>query len=96
MDNIENNLLKIINEKQEIIDEVSLKDVSDFVSNVTSSSVGKINDYTNMKVESFFNNPTVKNILINLITDLIIKNPLILKEVTNNVLDNIKINVEKK
>jgi hypothetical protein len=96
MDNIENNLLKIINEKQEIIDEVSLKDVSDFVSNVTSSSVGKINDYTNMKVESFFNNPTVKNILINLITDLIVKNPLILKEVTNNVLDNIKINVEKK
>jgi hypothetical protein len=89
MDNIENNLLKVINNESEIIDE-------SIISDIISNSVGKINDYTNMKVEGFFNNPTVKNILINLITDLIVKNPLILKEVTNNVLDNIKINVEKK
>ena len=89
MDNIENNLLKILNDESEVIDE-------SIISDMISSGVGKINDYTNMKVEGFFNNPTVKNILINLITDLIIKNPLILKEVTNNVLDNIKINVEKK
>ena len=89
MDNIENNLLKVINNESEVIDE-------SIISDIISNSVGKINDYTNMKVEGFFNNPTVKNILINLITDLIVKNPLILKEVTNNVLDNIKINVEKK
>jgi hypothetical protein len=89
MDNIENNLLKVLNNESEVIDE-------SIISDMISSGVGKINDYTNMKVEGFFNNPTVKNILINLITDLIIKNPLILKEVTNNVLDNIKINVEKK
>jgi hypothetical protein len=89
MDNIENNLLKVLNNESEVIDE-------SIISDIISSSVGKINDYTNIKVEGFFNNPTVKNILINLITDLIIKNPLILKEVTNNVLDNIKINVEKK
>lgn len=79
--NIENNLLKIINENQEEIDE----SVLDFIS-----------DFTKNKVEIFFNNETVQKVLTKLITKLVINNPEILKAVTNNVLENIKINVEKK
>lgn len=96
MDNIQNNILKIINEDQNVIEEISIKDVSDFISGVTNSSVEMVGDYTKSRIENFFNNKIVKMILTKLITDLIISNPQILKEVTNNVLDNIKINVEKK
>lgn len=81
MDNIENNLLKIINEDQEVLDE-SVFDV--------------ISDFTKGRIENFFNNETVQSVLTRLITKLIINNPDVLKSVTNNVLDNIKINVEKK
>ena len=81
MDNIENNLLKIINEDQEVLDE-SVFDV--------------ISDFTKGRIETFFNNDTVQNVLTKLITKLIINNPDVLKAVTNNVLDSIKINVEKK
>jgi len=81
MDNIENNLLKIINNNQEVLDE---------------SVFDLISDFTKNKVETFFNNETVQNVLTKLITKLVINNPEILKTITNNVLDNIKINVEKK
>ena len=81
MDNIENNLLKIVNENQEVLDE-SVFDV--------------ISDFTKGRIETFFNNETVQTVLTRLISKLIINNPDVLKAVTNNVLDNIKINVEKK
>lgn len=81
MDNIENNLLKIINEDQEVLDE-SVFDV--------------ISDFTKGRIETFFNNEVVQTVLTKLITKLIINNPDVLKAVTNNVLDSIKINVEKK
>jgi hypothetical protein len=81
MDNIENNLLKIVNENQEVLDE-SVFDV--------------ISDFTKGRIETFFNNETVQTVLTKLISKLIINNPDVLKAVTNNVLDNIKINVEKK
>jgi hypothetical protein len=81
MDNIENNLLKIVNENQEVLDE-SVFDV--------------ISDFTKGRIETFFNNETVQAVLTKLISKLIINNPDVLKAVTNNVLDSIKINVEKK
>ena len=81
MDNIENNLLKIVNENQEVLDE-SVFDV--------------ISDFTKGRIETFFNNETVQTVLTRIISKLIINNPDVLKAVTNNVLDNIKINVEKK
>jgi hypothetical protein len=93
MDNIENNILKIIKEDKEVIEEISIVDV---ISNVTSSVAGNIKDITSNKIEGFFNNEKVKSILTDLITNLITKNPDVLKRVTNNVLDSIKINVEKK
>lgn len=89
MDNIENNILKILNEDKEVIEEITLNDI-------ISAGVDTIGDYTKIKIENFFNNKIVKSILTKLITELIISNPLILKEITSNVLDNIKINVEKK
>ena len=76
MDNIENNLLKIVNENQEVLDE-SVFDV--------------ISDFTKGRIETFFNNETVQTVLTRLISKLIINNPDVLKAVTNNVLDNIKI-----
>jgi hypothetical protein len=79
--NIENNLLKIINENQKEIDE----SVLDFIS-----------DFTKNKVETFFNNDTVQKVLAKLISKIVINNPEILKAITTNVLENIKINVEKK
>lgn len=89
MDNIENNILKVVNQKSEVIDESLL---TDFI----STGLDKVSEYSKNKIENFFNNPTVKSTLTGLITELIITNPKILKDITENVLDNIKINVEKK
>jgi hypothetical protein len=100
MDNIENNILKVLNEEKEIIEEVSLKDVGKFISDVTSSSSDIVNSYTEKKINGFFNNKTVESILYKMIskmiTTLILSNPELLQLITNSVLDNIKINVEKK
>lgn len=99
MDNIENNILKVIKEKDsnlENIDETILSDVGDFFSNITSKSSETVKDFTNSKIESFFSNPVVEAVLTRLVTKLIINNSSVLEKVTNNVLNNIKINVEKK
>ena len=100
MDNIENNILKVLNEEKEVIEEVSFKDVGSFISDVTSSGADIVNTYTEKKIVSFFNNKTVESILYKMIskmiTNLILSNPQLLQLITNSVLDNIKINVEKK
>jgi hypothetical protein len=99
MDNIENNILRVIKEDNnlESVDEaLSLSDVSDFFSGITTKGSETVKDFTNSKIESFFSNPVVESVLTKLVTKLIINNPIVLEKITNNVLNNIRINVEKK
>ena len=100
MDNIENNILKIVSEDKEVIEEALLGDIGKFISDATSSSSDIVNNYTENKITGFFNNKVVESILYKMvskiITKLIVSNPELLQLITNSVLDNIKINVEKK